>query len=116
MLWIFDESRVSEGAFALIADLPISIARQWLLRSGAWKVALALVGAAAQVAVGGGGWWLFNSSRKFTASGAQMTPFMSELLLLTLCTVGVVAVMVCSLAFWVGRFNRRRVAAGRHTA
>jgi hypothetical protein len=113
MLWIFDEARMSEGAFVLLLDLLISIARQWLLRSGAWKLALALIGAAAQVLLGGGAWWLFNSSRNRGAPGPQLSPDMSDLLQVALCTVGMVIVMVSGAAFWVGRLNRRRAAAAR---
>jgi hypothetical protein len=50
MLWIFDEARGSEGAFALLLDGAVSVLRQWLARSGLWIVAAALLGATLQVA------------------------------------------------------------------
>src|ERR1035438_8275834 len=56
VLWIFDQSRASEGAFVLLLDLLISVARQWLVRSGLWKVMLALTGATLQVIAFGAGW------------------------------------------------------------
>jgi hypothetical protein len=116
MLWIFAEARASEGDFVLLLDLLISITRQWLLRSGAWKLALALIGAAAQVLLGGGAWWIFNSSHNRRAPGLQLSPAMSDLLLVALCTVGLVIVMVSCAASWVGRLNRRRFAVARRRA
>jgi len=44
MLWIFDETRGKQAAALLFSDGPISLARQWLLRSGAWKLAVAGAG------------------------------------------------------------------------
>jgi len=45
MLWIFDEAAAAEGKGRLLLDGAASLARQWLLRRGAWK-ALAAAGAA----------------------------------------------------------------------
>src|ERR1700728_3546042 len=90
MLWIFDEARVSEGAFVLLLDLLMSVARQWLVRSGLWKVMLALTGAAIQViAFGLGG----IASLRHAAPhhpDAEMTSLMSDLMLLTLWSFGIV--------------------------
>ena len=44
MLWIFDESAASGSAVPFFADGLASLARQWLIREGAWKVALAAIG------------------------------------------------------------------------
>ena len=44
MVWIFEEARRSEGALALVTDALASLLRQWLLRSGTWMVAVAVVG------------------------------------------------------------------------
>jgi hypothetical protein len=48
MLWIFDESGESGP---LLLDGLVSLARQWLLRSGWWKTAAAVVLAMLQVGV-----------------------------------------------------------------
>jgi hypothetical protein len=37
LLWIFDESSDASGAAPLVYDAAISLLRQWLMRSGAWK-------------------------------------------------------------------------------
>jgi hypothetical protein len=52
MLWIFESSVDDEGSAGLISDAAVSLARQWLLRSGAWKIGVALAGALLQVGVG----------------------------------------------------------------
>jgi hypothetical protein len=109
MLWIFDQARVTEGALGLLFDLFISALRQWLLRSGLWKAMLALAGATIQViAFGFGG---IASLRHTVANhpGATLTPVMSELMLLTLWSFGIVFVGVFVSASWVTRFNRRRL-------
>src|ERR1700729_345723 len=94
MLWIFDEARVSEGAFVLLLDLLISVTRQWLLRSGVWKVAIALAGAAVQVTAGGAGYYVFHRHIADSHSVGEMTPLMSDLILLTVGSVGIVIVTV----------------------
>jgi hypothetical protein len=52
----FDEASASEGVFALFLDGAISLARQWVLRSGSWKVPVAILGGLLQVTFGGLGW------------------------------------------------------------
>jgi len=58
MLWIFDQSAASQdhstqGTRALFLDGLASLARQWMLRSGWWKVAVALALAMVQISLGG---------------------------------------------------------------
>jgi hypothetical protein len=43
MLWIFDEAANTMGPGPLLADAVVSLARQWLVRSGAWPYAVSLV-------------------------------------------------------------------------
>lgn len=110
MLWIFDQARVSEGALVLLVDLFISALRQWLMRSGLWKAMLALAGATIQViAFGMGG----IAHTRYLASRhpeVQITPLMSDLMLVTLWSFGIVFIGVFVTASWVTRFNRRRLA------
>ncbi len=40
MLWIFDEARSTVGVFPMFRDAVESLARQWLIRSGAWTYAV----------------------------------------------------------------------------
>jgi len=55
MLCIFDEAN-DGGSMALFKDGVASVMRQWLLRSGAWKVMAAVAGAVAQMALFGSAW------------------------------------------------------------
>jgi hypothetical protein len=118
MLWIFDEVCAKEGPLILLLDRQVSFARQWFVRSGLWKVMLALAGATLQVIAFGAGWMASTShtiSRGIGAEhrGTQMTPLMSDLMLLTLWSVAIVFVGVFASASWVTRFNRRRLAPRR---
>jgi uncharacterized membrane protein len=54
LLWIFDESSDASGATPLLYDVAISLARQWVLRSGMWKWALGLIAGALPVLIGFG--------------------------------------------------------------
>jgi hypothetical protein len=122
MLWVFDEAQASEGAPVLLFDLLISVTRQWLVRSGAWKAALALALGALQVTVGGFGWFIFNPRIATNQGGAKMTPMtpmtpmtatMDDLMLVTLWSFGIVFVAVFVSTLWVGRFNRSRLTPRR---
>ncbi len=52
MLWIFDEAVVAGGVARLFADGIVSLIRQWVLRSGMWKVAVAIIGGLLEMAIG----------------------------------------------------------------
>ena len=43
MLWIFDEAADGWGSASLFADAGVSLLRQWLLRSGLWRWAVATI-------------------------------------------------------------------------
>ena len=44
MLWIFDESSHTGCVVPLFTDALLSLARQWLIRRGTWKVAAGAIG------------------------------------------------------------------------
>jgi hypothetical protein len=48
MTWIFDETAPPKERAFLFYDGLVSLARQWVVRSGLWKVALAALLAAVQ--------------------------------------------------------------------
>jgi hypothetical protein len=112
MIWIFEETRGAAAVAMLFSDALISLARQWLLRSGAWKLLAAAVGGLAQVTIGG---FLFLVVRRLgnaehravdTAAGGP------ELLRLIYMTAGVAAVVISSviaLALWARNFTGRRM-------
>jgi hypothetical protein len=49
MAWIFDETGTAEEKAFLFYDGLVSLARQWVVRSGMWKIALAVLGALIQL-------------------------------------------------------------------
>ncbi|MGH9719279.1 MAG: hypothetical protein ACRD8O_03650 [Bryobacteraceae bacterium] len=49
MLWIFDEAAAAQGASALLVDGVVSLARQWVIGRGLWKVAAGMLGALLQM-------------------------------------------------------------------
>jgi hypothetical protein len=51
MLWIFDETPSRNGKAFLLRDGFHSVARQWVMRSGMWKLAVAVVLAFIQAAI-----------------------------------------------------------------
>ena len=71
MLWIFDEASASEGVGALFFDGVISLARQWVVRSGSWKIGVAILGAMLQVSLGGLGWAVVQHPRIAAATARE---------------------------------------------
>jgi hypothetical protein len=112
MLWIFDQAVASQGAAALLSDAFRSLARQWLLRSGSWKLAAALSLAVLQVTAGGLGMQLFARRRILRlatgplSSHQQIT--MSSLIQITFFVVSALSVMVIALSHWVNRLSAKR--------
>jgi hypothetical protein len=111
MLCIFDE--MAAGAtVALLSDALVSLARQWVLRTGAWKAIAALLGAFVQVTVGGFSFFLFSKrsglvSRHAPGLVIPLPPESAELLQLMVWTAGSVVVIVLLTTLWVRNFTRR---------
>jgi hypothetical protein len=76
MLWIFEEASASEGAWGLFLDGLISLARQWVVRSGSWRVPVAILGGLFQVTLGGMGWLAMEHPR--IAADAAREQFRGE--------------------------------------
>jgi hypothetical protein len=114
MLWIFEEASVTQGAGGLLADAMRSLGRQWLLRSGSWKVAVALAGALIQVTIGGLGHLLFGPLSQrgpLRSADASANIDLDRLMQLAIWVVSGIGVSVILLATWVKRFNGRRIRA-----
>jgi hypothetical protein len=101
MLWIFDEAAQTGAVSPLIADVLISLARQWCLRSSYWKFALAPLGALFQVTLGsaliigiGQGPGPSNLS---VAENPELAALMR---LATLTAVGLVAAIMFLVVWW----------------
>jgi len=109
MLCIFDEAALYTGAFTLIIDAVASLARQWILRSESWKVALAIIGACLQVTAGGLIWvalGLESASHKGTSipDAAALEPLMRFIV----AAVGGIVLMVAAASLWIRSFVRTR--------
>lgn len=116
MLWIFDEASVTQGAGVLLADAVASLARQWLLRSGSWKIAVALAGALIQVTMGGLGHLLLGplTQRGPLAPANAASPVdLNSLIRIIVWTVSGIGVTVILLATWLKKFSARRIRAVR---
>jgi hypothetical protein len=48
MAWIFDEAATAREKAFLFCDGLVSLTRQWVVRSGMWKIALAVLAALIQ--------------------------------------------------------------------
>jgi len=110
MLWIFDEAAKSVGARPLCLDCLVSLARQWLLRCGSWKLAVAVLGACLQITAGGVIWLMFWRTRYSAEplTSAHDIAAMGGLVRLILWLVGAVVLMVIAASLWVKSFIGKR--------
>ena len=115
MIWIFDEAAESEGAFSLCVDGLVSLTRQWVLRSGLWKLAVALMGALLQITGGGLIFLMLGHAR---GAGLQSwrgdaslhgTAAMSGLMRLILWLAGAIVFLVTAASLWVRSFLAKRL-------
>jgi hypothetical protein len=108
MLCIYEEARAGGTAGALFLDVFLSLARQWCLRSGSWKVALALVGACLQVGFG-----LIASARPRLAPAQAVRAAtgppvaLADLVQLTLWASGCLALLVILITLWFRNFAQK---------
>jgi hypothetical protein len=105
MLCIYDEASAASGSLPLLADALGSLARQWLLRSGAWKAAAIVAGALLQVICGGLIWLAAGPAPRAYHGDA---PGMMALFRLIVWLAGPVVLMVTGASLWVRQFTQRR--------
>jgi hypothetical protein len=124
MLWIFDQAAASQRVNTLLFDGLVSLARQWLLRSGWWKIALALGLAVLQVVLGGFATLIFGhrhivepaqdpsvvNMAEFAHGGsiAHQPLTVGIVMYLAVFVTGGLTVMVIGLSFWMKSFGARR--------
>ena len=107
MLWIYDEAAQSENVAPLLLDGFVSLARQWLLRSGCWKLLAALAGALFQVSIGGALLFSIGRLQSGPSPSAAENPELAAMMRLAAFTaVGLVAAVVF-LVFWWRKLARR---------
>ena len=111
MLWIFDEAPGTQAVAPLLLDALFSLARQWLLRSGAWKLAAAGAGGLIQLVLGGFGYrlvWLMHAvSRGGLDAGVERLD-LTRLIYIATGVVGGVMCSVIALTLWLGNCIGRR--------
>jgi hypothetical protein len=107
MLCIYDEAAGSPGACYMILDGFVSLARQWLLRSGFWKLAVAVLGAGVQVTAGGFGWIMLRHHVQLHG-GRAYDPLLNKLIVIIVVTVSIIALMVATASIWMTNFVRKR--------
>lgn len=122
MLWIFDQATANEGAAGLFFDGLISLSRQWLLRSNAWKIAVALGLAFFQVTVGGR--LLISVPHRYgpiatapphsslvalinTSSLARQPLTVGMVMVLALFVLGGLTLLIIGLTYWARSFATR---------
>jgi len=120
MLWIFDQTPGPLGPAALFFDGMASLARQWILRSGSWKVVVALILAPFEMFLGGLGGQFFRP-RHFESLISPREPSFAELthgnlahqpittgILMTLAMIVLLGLflMIIGLNAWVKRTRR----------
>ncbi|HEX4137557.1 MAG TPA: hypothetical protein VHY84_23310 [Bryobacteraceae bacterium] len=113
MLWIFDEAHVSEGAWILLFDLLASLCRQWLLRTGFWKVTAAIIGAALQMLPALN---VFARSRSLSIRPMAETPVEAQgFAVIVMCMISLVILLVVSTVLWATRVSRLKALANRRS-
>jgi uncharacterized membrane protein len=111
MLSIFDEAGVRNSSAALLFDGLISFSRQWVLRSGSWKLPVAVGGAFVQVF---GFAMPIKGHQSWTENQQALTPLMRELVLFALALICTLIVLIMSMLVWNAAFQRRRSAIPRN--
>ena len=103
MLCIYEEA----GSASFFGDAVVSLMRQWLLRSGGWKIAVVLVGALLQMSLGGFLWVSIGRVPGQTGWSADPHPEIAAMMqLVALTAIGLLA-GVMFLVFWWRRLARR---------
>jgi hypothetical protein len=113
MLSIFEEAARSSGARSLFLDGFVSVARQWVVRAGTWKLAAAVVGACIQVTAGGLIWPLLLHEPTRATAAALHPSAMDRLMLLVLMSSGAIVGMVVATSLWIRSFAGSRMRATR---
>ncbi len=110
MLYIFDQApQATTSAIPLLVDALVSLARQWVLRSGAWKLAAAVLGACLQVAAGGLIWAALRHDSRWHGDAPASDPLALEgLMRFSLVSIGGIVLMVVTASLWMRRFMRKR--------
>lgn len=101
MLLIFDEAGHSEGFFVLLLDCLVSLFRQWLLRSGLWKLIPAIACALLQMAAFG-----FLLPQRSSRAAASFGNAPIGLAQVVVCGAAITVVLIATTALGVSNVRR----------
>jgi hypothetical protein len=104
MMSVFDEAAGSHS-FTLMLDGLLSLGRQWLLRTGAWKLLIAVSAASTQF-LGFG--FTMKGLQRPAKNGQVLTPTMQQVMFFALVLTCGLFIVVAFLNLWNTRFQRRR--------
>lgn len=116
MLLIFEEAARPSGALALFLDGFVSLARQWLVRAGTWKLAAAVLGACIQVTLGGLIWPMLVHAQGRATGAVLNNSAIDRLMLLILVSSGAIVGMVVATSLWIRSFASVRLSATSSSA
>jgi hypothetical protein len=109
MLGIFEDAVPVEGVALLLFDAAISLIRQWLLRSGLWKIVAAVLGAALQLLPS---LWWGSRPHSMAAPHVAGAPIPTDGFVVITCLVTAFLIfMVAASVFWAAHVSRIRRSA-----
>jgi hypothetical protein len=115
MLCIFDEATASksDAALALFLDAFVSLFRQWLLRTGSWRLLAALAGASIQVMIGGLIWTALGRAGSVANASTFEVAALDRLVPIIFGVSCGIVLMVATASLWMHSFVQRRTQSSR---
>ena len=111
MVSIYDETVWNGGILPLFSDVLRSLGRQWLIRSGGWRVAAVLAAAVLQVSIGGIVWFCFGLRPVQSDWSAEPHPEIAAIMrLAALTALGLLSGVILLVLWW--RRLARRIGGG----
>jgi hypothetical protein len=125
MLCIFDHATASKSSCsfcepsrgAVLFDAFVSLMRQWLLRSGSWRLPAAVAGASLQFLIGGFIFVSLSRGHAVRETAPAFDPALDNLMRIVLGVGCGLVLMIAAAAAWMTAFIRRRCSfAKAHNA
>jgi hypothetical protein len=115
MLCIFDHATASKSscAWALLFDAFVSLMRQWLLRSGSWRVPAAVAGASVQFLIGGFIFIALSRGHAVRETPPAFDPALGNLMRIVLGVGCGLVLAIAAASLWTSAFIRRRARSLR---
>jgi hypothetical protein len=98
----------SSCALALLFDAFVSLMRQWLLRSGSWRVPAAVVGASVQFLMGGIIFVALGHGHAVRQTARAFDPALQNLMRIVLAVGCGLVLLIAGAAAWMSGFIRKR--------